>query len=115
MVYNACAGTGGTRGDPPPQGSQAPEAPVDGATQDQGAVAADAIAVQAAAGDADAQPPADPVIAGEAMPAADAASGEAGTTPTQAELDFAAIYGNASGDADAAPGVGSTAAFDPWV
>lgn len=33
---------------------------------------------------------------------------------SDAETDFAAIYGNASGDADAAPGVGSTAAFDPW-
>lgn len=31
-----------------------------------------------------------------------------------AEIDFAAIYGNPPGDGDAAPGVGSTAAFDPW-
>ena len=117
LLLAACAG-GGTRGDPPPQGSQAPEAPVDGATQDQGAVAADAIAVQDAAGDADAQPPADPVIAGEAMPAADAASGEAGTTPTQAELDFAAIYGQAPYDPVADPTLPAPAqlpsSYDPW-
>ena len=33
---------------------------------------------------------------------------------SDAETDFAAIYGNPPGDGDAAPGVGSTAAFDPW-
>lgn len=33
---------------------------------------------------------------------------------SDAETDFAAIYGNASGSGDAASGVASTAAYDPW-
>jgi len=48
-----------------------------------------------------------------AAPPQDASVG-AGDGDGDAETDFAAIYGNAPGDGDAAPGVGSTTAFDPW-
>ena len=118
LLLAACAGTGGTRGDPPPQASQqAPEAPVDHAMQDQ--AAGDAIAIQdEAAGNSDAPATADPAIAGEATTLADAASDEPGNAPTQAELDFAAIYGQAPYDPVADPTLPAPAqlpsSYDPW-
>ncbi len=116
LLLAACAGTGGTRGEPP-QVAQAPEASVDHATQDQAAV--DAVAAQdEAAGQADAPVAADPAIAGAATTGADAASGEPGNAPTQAELDFAAIYGQAPYDPVADPTLPAPAqlpsSYDPW-
>ncbi len=109
LLLAACAGNGGTRGDPPPQASQAVEAPTDDAAQDQ--TAADVIAVQDAAGDANAPAMTDPAIASETTPTADAA-------PTQAELDFAAIYGQAPYDPVADPTLPAPAqlpsSYDPW-
>jgi len=53
-------------------------------------------------------PASDEAIA-QAAPAQDASSGD-----DDAETDFAAIYGDATGSGEAAPGVGSAAAYDPW-
>ena len=118
LLLAACAGTGGTRGDPPPQASQAPEAPVDHARQDQAAVDAIAAQDEAATSHADAPATADPAIAGEAITSADAASDGSGNAPTQAELDFAAIYGQAPYDPVADPTLPAPAqlpsSYDPW-
>lgn len=118
LLLAACAGTGGTRDDPPPQASQAPEATVDHAMRDQAAVDAIAAQDEATTGHADAPATADPAIAGEATTSADAASDGSGNAPTQAELDFAAIYGQAPYDPVADPTLPAPAqlpsSYDPW-
>jgi len=117
LLLAACAGTGGTRSDPPPPVSQASKAPAEVAAEARTAIAAEAIAGQDAAGDAEALA-ADPAVAGEAVPATDAALDASGDAPTQAELDFAAIYGQAPYDPIADPTLPAPAqlpsSYDPW-
>ena len=117
LLLAACAGNGGTRSDPPPPVSQAPEAAADVAAQGQTAIAAEAVAGQDITGDANAMA-LDPAVAGEAPPTTDAARDGSGDAPTQAELDFAAIYGQAPYDPIADPTLPAPAqlpsSYDPW-
>lgn len=54
----------------------------------------------------------------QTAPAQDAETAVAATSDaaggSDAETDFVAIYGDATGSGEAAPGVASTAAYDPW-
>lgn len=117
LLLAACAGSGGTRSDPPPAAPLVSEAPADAAEHGQTAIATDA-AAHGAAGETETWVPADPAIGGEAPPATDAPAEGTGVAPTQAELDYAAIYGQAPYDPVADPTLPAPAqlpsSYDPW-
>ena len=117
LLLAACAGSGGTRSDPPTPVPQVSEAPADAAEHGQTTIATDAVA-HGAAGETETRVPADPAIGGEAPPATDAPAEGTGVAPTQAELDYAAIYGQAPYDPVADPTLPAPAqlpsSYDPW-
>ncbi len=110
LLLAACAGGGGTRDASPAPVAIGP--------------AASAPATTGAAADADAPPVADAQPGGDIQPAtaARAADGQddtgVATTPTQAELDYAAIYGPTPYDPVADPTLPAPAqlpaSYDPW-
>ena len=116
LLLAACAGNGGTRSDPPPT-PHVTAAPADAAAQAQAAIAADSVS-QDAAVDASAAMAADAAHADEAPPADATAADTAGQPPTQAELDYAALYGQAPYDPVADPTLPAPAqlpsSYDPW-
>jgi len=116
LLLAACAGNGGTRSDPPPT-PQVAAAPADAATQAQAAIADDSMS-QDAAVDASAAMATDAAHTDEAPPADAAATDTVGQRPTQAELDYAALYGQAPYDPVADPTLPAPAqlpsSYDPW-
>ena len=117
LLLAACAGSGGTRDAATDGALVAPaESPVTAAPPATGATpapASDAVSAQEAAGDA--SPTAASAVDG-AQTAPDAAA--ATDAPTQAELDYAAIYGAAPYDPVADPTLPAPAqlpsSYDPW-
>lgn len=118
LLLAACAGTGGTR-DPAPAPAAMPDATPD-ATLDAGD-AMDAASVPASPGAGDtgaAAPDALPPSGATDAAAPDVAMQGDASVPTQAELDYAAIYGQAPYDPVADPTLPEPAqlpvSYDPW-
>lgn len=109
-LASACATTGAGQASAPPQADATVVA--EAATP----TAEPAVAPAAADSAAESPAPASDESTAQIAPVQDAetaaASNDAGGD--DAETDFAAIYGDAAGTGEAAPGVASTAAYDPW-
>lgn len=110
-LASACATTGAGQASAPP--------PADAVVVAEATASAEPAASQAATADTATEHPAPASDENTAQiaPAQDAETAVA--TPNtagsdDAETDFAAIYGDATGTGEAAPGVASTAAYDPW-
>ena len=116
LLLVACAGNGGTRSDPPPV-SQVSAASVGVPAQAPAAIATDGVTTLDTTGDANTLV-VEPSVAGDLPPATAAAQDGSVEAPTQAELDFAAIYGQGPYDPVADSTLPAPAqlpsSYDPW-
>lgn len=118
LLLAACAGGGGTRDAAPAPVAVAPAATVDAADAASGAQAAPAQTAPIGPAALASEPMDAASVDATLSPAVDADPATAGQAPTQAELDYAAIYGAGPYDPVADPTLPAPAqmpaAYDPW-